>query len=311
MKTALAKAMKLLSVMGLLLFLVGKDIHAQEALSSTPSTLNQIDSAASLKVLSWNIYMLPPLAKFTGKQRRAKRIGNLLKDSDFDIFVFQEAFHGASRRKIWRRLKEHFPYKLGPANQRWYSFKTNSGIWMVSRIPLKQLGTIDFKECDGIDCWSRKGALLAEGEFAGQTFQILGSHLEAGGSKELKEGQYRELDALLSTHRKPSIPQLICGDFNTHRTDSSRYKLMLAILGAENEAFDGEQQFTSDGAINDIKLARDDKKKRSWIDYVLYRGNGVDADIQRFVRIPRLRWSKKFQDLSDHFAVEAQFKFKP
>lgn len=311
MKAQLSCTLKVVSGIMLLLSLFAHTAFSQDGFSSTPSPLNEVGVAPALKVLSWNIYMLPPLAKFTGKQRRAKRIGNLLKDSDFDIFVFQEAFHGASRRKIWRRLKEHFPYRLGPANQRWYSFKTNSGIWMVSRIPLKQLGTIDFKECDGIDCWSRKGALLAEGEFAGQTFQILGTHLEAGGSKELKEGQYRELDALLSEHRKPSIPQLICGDFNTHRRDSARYDLMVDILGVQNAPFNGEQQFTSDGELNDIKLARDNKKKRSWIDFAFYRGNGVNADIQRFVRMPRSRWTKKYQDLSDHFAVEAQFRFKP
>jgi hypothetical protein len=42
------------------------------------------------------------------------------------------------------------------------------------------LAELDFEYCEGIDCWSRKGALLAEGEFQGQTFQILGTHLEAG-----------------------------------------------------------------------------------------------------------------------------------
>lgn len=310
MTTPNGNRMKLLVGIMLIYIFPVRGSFAQDFLS-TPPAIDQVDSTSPLKVLSWNIYMLPPLVKFTGKQRRAKRIGNLLKDSDFDIFVFQEAFHGASRRKIWRRLKEHFPHKLGPANQRWYSFKTNSGIWMVSRIPLKQLGTIDFKECDGIDCWSRKGALLAEGEFAGQTFQILGTHLEAGGSKELKEGQYREIDTLLSQHRKASVPQLLCGDFNTHRNDSALYDRMIGILGVQNASFDGEQQFTSDGELNDIKIGRGDKKKRSWIDYAFYRGNGVDADIQRFVRMPRSRWSKKFQDLSDHFPVEAHIQFQP
>lgn len=283
-------------------------VNGQQTINSTPTELTSA-RVQPLKVLSWNIYMLPPLAKFTGKQRRAKRIGEVLKNSDFDILVFQEAFHGAARRKIWRRLKERFPYRLGPANKRWYSLKTNSGIWILSRIPLKEVGTIDFSECDGIDCWSRKGALLAEGAFNDQTFQILGTHLEAGGPKELKAGQYRELNTLLSQYRKEGVPQVICGDFNTHRKDSSRYDLLVDILGVTNAPFDGEQKFTSDGEINDIKLGRNDKKKRSWIDYVFYRSNGIEADIKRFVRIPRLRWSKKHQDLADHFPVEAQVRF--
>ena len=106
-----------------LLFCLSNTLFGQETLTHTATKLTADTSVQTLKVLSWNIYMLPPLAKFTGKQRRARKIGELLKNSDFDIFVFQEAFHGAARRKIWRRLKDNFPYKLGPANRRWYSLK--------------------------------------------------------------------------------------------------------------------------------------------------------------------------------------------
>lgn len=291
-------------------------VHFSFFIASSQTTLNATQSELSsdsgtLKILSWNIYMLPPLAKFTGKQRRAKRIGDLLKDSDFDIVVFQEAFHGAARRKIWRRMRDNFPHVLGPANRRWYSLKTNSGIWILSKIPLKQIAELDFDYCEGIDCWSRKGALVAEGEFNGQTFQILGTHLEAGGSREKKVEQYRELDSLLTHFRKDGVPQIAAGDFNTKKFhDTIWYNQMIQILGVEDGPLISEQKFTSDSYINDIKIQRGDKKKQRVIDFIFYRANGLAATINRYVRMPNWQWSKHRKDLSDHFAVEAQIQFK-
>lgn len=283
-------------------------ITEAQTLDSTPSELSA--DSSTLKVLSYNMYMLPPLVKFTGKQRRAKRIGDLLKDSDFDIVVFQEAFHGAARRKIWRRMRDNYPHALGPANRRWYSFKTNSGIWIISKIPLTQIAELDFDYCDGIDCWSRKGALVAEGEFYGKTFQILGTHLEAGGSREKKVGQYRELDSVLAFVRKENVPQIITGDFNTKKfQDTTWYNQLVSILGAQDGPLLSEQQYSSDSYVNDIKIERGDKKKRGVIDFIFYRENGVKAKINRYVRMPRWQWSKRCKDLSDHFAIEAQIRF--
>ncbi|TNF24355.1 MAG: hypothetical protein EP314_07860 [Bacteroidetes bacterium] len=282
-----------------------------QTLNSTPSELTVDSSTPALKILSWNMYMLPPLAKFTGKQRRAKRIGDLLRDSDFDIIVFQEAFHGAARRKIKRRMKDSYPYILGPANRKWYSFKTNSGIWILSKIPLQPLAEIDFDYCEGIDCWSRKGALLAEGEFRGQKFQILGTHLEAGGDRDAKVSQYRELGELFNQYRKEGVPQIAAGDFNTKKfQDTTYYNQLIGILGMEDGPILSEQKYSSDSYVNDIKIKRGDRKKQSVIDFVFYGANGVDATINRYVRMPRWQWSKDCQDLSDHFAIEAQIKFQ-
>ena len=292
------------------IFLFSFYIGFAQTLNSNPSELTGDVVTPPLKVLSWNIYMLPPLAKFTGKQRRAKRIGDLLKNSDFDIIVFQEAFHGAARRKIWRRVRDNFPHQLGPANRRWYSFKTNSGIWMVSKIPLKQLAELDFDYCEGIDCWSRKGALLAEAEHHGQKFQILGTHLEAGGDKDMKMTQYEELDSLLSHFRESGIPQIAAGDFNTHKFKHPKYyEKLIATLGMEDGQPLSEQQFSSDSYINDIKIHKGDSKKKSLIDFIFYRENGKKATVNRYIRIPQWQWSKHCKDLSDHFAVEAQIQF--
>lgn len=69
----------------------------------------------SLKMLSWNIYMLPPMLKFTGKKKRSIHIANQLLTTDYDLIVFQEAFHRGARRRMVKRMQTDYPYRIGPA----------------------------------------------------------------------------------------------------------------------------------------------------------------------------------------------------
>src|SRR5882672_5126625 len=69
--------------------------------------------AEKIKILSWNIYMLPGFLGH-GKILRAEAIGNLLASSDYDVIVFQEAFHKKARKIISRHLQSAFPFQSGP-----------------------------------------------------------------------------------------------------------------------------------------------------------------------------------------------------
>lgn len=261
-----------------------------------------------LKILSWNIYMLPRHIKHTGKLPRAKEIGKLLKESDYDIIVFQEAFHGGARRRIRKALADSFAYRIGPANRHYFGFKTNSGIWILSKTPITKIATINFKECEGPDCWAHKGALLVEGEKDGKKFQVLGTHLEAGGPQTIRDGQYKEInDFLLDKYAQPGVPQFVCGDFNTGCNDTICYPTMLSTLKAEDGEPYGDQKYTADGTLNDFKRGH---KSRRLIDYIFYRGNGYTVkSIQRQIKIFTAPWKKDYKDLSDHFAVEAVIEF--
>ena len=72
------------------------------------SAYNQNIQESSLKILSWNIYMLPQIVPRIGRLNRAESIAEQLNNSDFDIIVFQEAFMKSARdiisaTLIWTR----------------------------------------------------------------------------------------------------------------------------------------------------------------------------------------------------------------
>lgn len=287
----------------LILFLCLIIFTIQPAFSVSNPTFEKAASEKPLRILSWNIYMLPRFALITGKRQRAKMIAEILHNSDYQVIVFQEAFLGDSRKIIRKGLKDVFPYEYGPANRK-FSIKTNSGIWVLSKIPLKKLESIQYSECEGFDdCFARKGALLLEGEFEGHDFQILGTHLQAGGPQAIRHGQFLELRSILDAHKKNGVPQIICGDMNTAQAKEADYQDMLQCLDAEDGHLQIELERCEKGYTNDM---HDKGARNLWlIDYVFYRPNAKPANrIER--RMPNIRksWSRKHRDLSDHFPVD-------
>jgi endonuclease/exonuclease/phosphatase family metal-dependent hydrolase len=250
-----------------------------------------------LKVLSWNIYMLPAYAFETqAKYKRGRGISEELLKMDYDIIVFQEAFHATVRGLIARRLAEKYPYQYGPGNNK-PSVKGNSGIWIVSNIPLCNRHEIRFRQKTGTDALARKGAMLLEGCWYGHPFQIIGTHLQASAPYHFRKAQFMQLHKeLLSPHQKKRVPQFICGDLNTCDKNKEEYNEMLSILQAENEAFPDDCGGTSSsGRI---------------IDYVLARNtDGLSVTLSRSIVHITHSWSASKNWLSDHKAVEAIIHF--
>ncbi len=91
----------------LLLVFISSIFFAPVAISQ-PELSNP--SVEKIKILSWNIYMLPGFLS-PGKVPRAEAIGKLLASSDYDVIVFQEAFHQKARNTISRLLTSAFPFQ--------------------------------------------------------------------------------------------------------------------------------------------------------------------------------------------------------
>jgi endonuclease/exonuclease/phosphatase family metal-dependent hydrolase len=262
----------------------------------------------NLKILSWNIYMLPRIVVQKHKRGRAYAIVEELKKSEFDIIVFQEAFFPASREIIKNGLREIFPFDYGPANNEGLTLRTNSGIWIISKTPLKVLKTTQFKACTGNDCWARKGAMLLEGTWHDKPFQILGTHLQADGFDKIREKQMDQIYLeLLAENKKEGVPQIICGDMNTEREMKEHYCKMLDCLDAEDGEISGIETCSYDGVDNEIAQSFGAKKKTNY-DYILVRNNGSKMKaIHRLVNIYKYKNKKKH--LSDHYGIACELKF--
>lgn len=288
----------------LLLFTVDAVIPSE----SIPEPLQATSIQRDFKILTWNIYMLPFCNKIHKNTKRAEAIAQEIARYNFDIIVFEEAFDHQSRKILKQQLKGVYPFNYGPANDVKFSFKTNSGIWILSKLPLQQLEEIEFKNRFGVDAFARKGAVLFEGEWQGQTFQLLGTHLQANSPDSVRSGQCHEIAAkLLGKYAKPEIPQIICGDFNIEFEDKHNYQNMLSFLDAEDGNLNGDPQSSYDEIDN--MLARKPNGRKSLIDFILLRNARGIRNIERQVFVMREKVMGNYLDLSDHYGIEASIQF--
>ena len=299
------KTIKVLVTVLLILLAVNKS----STCASAPESISASTKQNELKILTWNIYMLPFCSQFHKNLERAGVIANNIASFNYDIIVFEEAFDHQARKILRRQLKNSYPFMYGPVNDSGFSLKTSSGIWILSKIPLKQLQQIEFKNRFGIDAFARKGAVLFEGEFKGQSFQLLGTHLQANSPDSIRCGQCREIaDKLLKKYARPEIPQIVCGDFNIEFADKVNYANMLNLLDAENGNLQGELQSSFDEIDN--QLARKENGKKSLIDYILVRNAKTIRNIERRIFVLKERTMNSFSDLSDHYGIQALVHFE-
>jgi len=283
------------------LFLVHQVSAAQPEKGSPP--------LKKIKILSWNIYMLPHLvAAHSNKKERASVIGETLLGSDYDVIFFQEAFHSTARNRILAQLQNKYPYHAGPANRKFLSLKANSGLWIFSKYPIVHSQSIIYKNKFGVDALSRKGALLVELNVQGQRIQIAGTHLQNCGPVWLRQVQCVEFyKRLLKPNAREGVPQIICGDFNIDRhTTQEDYQFMLQALDAK-DSNDEVNQYSYDRLNNDLHIEKGTAK--DLIDYILFRSNGGIAICSNAVTPIKRKWSTLHSDLSDHYAIQAEINF--
>lgn len=273
--------------------------------AETYAQQDSIERPVQLKVLSWNIFMLPEFITFTNKVERAIEIGEMLRNSDYDVIVLQEAFMKKARVIIYEMIKDSFPYIIEPANNEGFSFKSNSGVWILSKIKLNVLGTTKFKFCKVADCMARKGAMMVEGEKQGKKFHLIGTHLQAENYPFIRKRQFRQIqEELISRFSKKDVPLIIGGDLNTEKMDTLNYKEMLTSLDAEDGDLDGDVQSTWGG----MNYKFDKKDKNPILDYILLRKNGKKVKVARR-KVNIFRSKKADYNLSDHFGVEMEMVF--
>lgn len=289
-----------------------KNTHTQNYNFFKPTPIlkdNEIIKKEELKILSWNIFMLPYIGAINNNSNRAKAIGEIIFYMNYDIVVFQEAFNSFSRKLILNELKNKYKYVYSPVNEENNYWETNSGIWVLSKIPLQFIKSIEFTDSEGFDAVAKKGAVMYEGLWNNVVFQLIGTHLQAEEFSYIRKKQLKQLKyELLLPNRKKNVSQIICGDFNINSNDFFDYYFMLNILNVYNELRFSQNNITYDELNN--KLAKTNIPIPKTLDYILISNNTKDIRIEKDMRkFYGINSDGLKYDLSDHYALECNITF--
>lgn len=276
------------------------------------------EGVVTLNVLSWNIFMRPAGLFWDGQLERAKHIGALLKDSEYDVLLFQEAFGKKSMKILKEALGGEFPYEILPANT---NRIFNNGLWVLSRIPIENIRTIFYDECVGVDCGAAKGAVFFEVNKNGVEYQLVNTHLQSedGPRQErVRNTQFAQIRQVLESEARTGVLQLVAGDMNTARDNENAYREMVTILNADDDdvcvpedSYCATASATTWGCPNNTLIPDKWKGKTSLLDYALVRNPKPRARplpvwTNRALRTFTSPWSDKHKHLSDHYAISIQ-----
>jgi hypothetical protein len=285
-----------------------------------------------MSLLTWNIFMMPPWVHESPRNGpRAAAIAATLLEESFDIICLQKVFDSSAREIMEASLAARYPYRYGPANDDGCSLNLNSGVWVLSQYPLTDKQEIQFGTCSGVECFSRKGAMMLSGACGPHSFRLVVTHLqgEEGAAftlrnQKIRDGQIAMIAKyLVAPHKADTDPQdnipipfFFCGDFGTPRfksdasTETKSYGCMLHKL----EAVNGEDpRFTLVDDLRVNSLATDDTARRNELDYILVRDPRRRVCVERALRVfQREGWDSSCahrNDLSYRYAVSARVTF--
>jgi endonuclease/exonuclease/phosphatase family metal-dependent hydrolase len=263
------------------------------------------EGAESLRVLTWNIQMLPRWAIKKGQATRAKWIIDTLLQQDVDVIVFEEVFDIGIRGRLRLALLPRFPFQVGVQNKKW-SWRQSNGVWIVSRVPIRHLKHIFFTASYGTDALANKGAVMIEGNKKGKKFQIVATHLQSmqePGAVEVRERQFKQIKTeLLDKYAKEGIPQMLIGDLNTPKHLETEYKNMLDAVDMCDTPPDDTRPFTWDKE-NSWNVPYEDEPN-SQLDYILINAQRSLAKIKNVSIYRPFKWFEhKKVDLADHYGV--------
>lgn len=261
--------------------------------------------AAELKVLSWNVFMLPKPIKFSWQKYRTKLIQEELKKVDHDILFFQEAFIGRFHKALKKAIGDRYPHSYYLKKRAFY-YPMGSGVFVMSRHPFKIVDKVYYRArtCGGADCFASKGSVLIEVKLpSGKTVQFANTHLQSGESKGHKRiAQIHQLKTMLEKHAREGVPQFLVGDLNIDSVEPEFHE-SLDMLNMDYAELQGPILYTNH-LKNECYKTSGDGIHHEWIDHIW--SNGADLRKAKMqVRVMAFDYNGISCPLSDHHAVEA------
>ena len=287
-------------------------ISSQLALAQTEQPTYVKNDCCHLKILTWNIQMLPGIVKRCyNREARCNGIIHELENTDYDIIIFQEVFSQQAYHLLYEGLKNEYPYQSGMPLKNHFLL-TSNGVLIISRLPFKLLDYTFFDNCKGADLFSCKGALLIEAEKNGKQFQLVATHLQADNKAKdriIRQQEYIEIySRLLIPYASEGVPQFIAGDMNTPSIDTSGYKTMIYTYQCKDGLLSGATKYTYDGKNNPLVI-KADRTLQHQLDYILVRNNCCPLNFEKRQIIKfQYQWNTSLRDLSDHYALEGEFE---
>jgi endonuclease/exonuclease/phosphatase family metal-dependent hydrolase len=195
----------------------------------------------NLKILTLNIYMRV-WSVYDDKNSRLDRFINVYLQR-YDIVCLQE-MHGTFTFRchslIDRARDLGFKYCVVPKNPEIFSRKLiDSGLVILSRVPIVRADFIPYKSGGYIDNYSEKGFQCCKLSLNGDNLYLVNTHLQSGynfndkKAISIRKEQLSQIESYLRKYKDSTI--ILCGDMNCD-ANFEEYDSILKILNLDRRS---------------------------------------------------------------------------
>lgn len=231
----------------------------------------KLDGPYDVKLLSYNIFLRPPLIKNNADDFKNERLTEFLKSQldRFDIICLQEMFSLCNYRQqlLLETAKERgFAYYAKSVDPHWLSGKfIDAGLVILSKYPILATDGMIYGAGNQIDSWAAKQVIYAKIQISPTFFvHVFTTHMQASYydnhdsinviNDRARASQVQEIADFVKRKTEGSpYPAIIAGDFNIDsRGENGEYKYMMDTLTAAKptikdllkEAYNNEHPIT-------------------------------------------------------------------
>jgi len=204
-----------------------------------------------IKVLSYNIFLRPPLIKNNADDYKNERLAEFLRTQidRFDIICLQEMFNLANyRQEALLRIayEKGFHYHAKSVNPSWLSGKfIDAGLVILSKYPITETDGMIYRSGNQIDSWAAKQVIYAKVQITPNYYvHVFDTHMQASYydnhesvniiNDKARATQVQEMADFIKRKTEGSpYPVIITGDFNINSVgESNEYLYMMETLKA-------------------------------------------------------------------------------
>ncbi len=235
----------------------------------------------------------------------------LLPTTGHDIYFFQEAFAGLTKKKLTKAFKRSHPFHAALDSDKKFPHFLGSGLLVFSRYSIKVIGKDYYKKCVHTDCFAAKGVILVEVTMPDKKkIQIATTHLQAWEDQKAVETrvfQLHQIQKLFAANFNADIPQVLVGDLNIDGLIPGEYDQALQILNMSSAPLNSSQPATNGYTIDCYKKPGKDNTPQ-WLDHVWLDPHQSKAVViyRNALEFKGIFKKNKECYLSDHRPIEAK-----
>ena len=256
----------------------------------------------TIKIVSWNIKMVPrPIALFAKSARkkqkdRAPKIIQYLNNSNFDIVILQELFDQSITKKFSKDLSNKYPFILSPIKEG-FTVKMTSGVMILSKYPYELVAHEIFNVSKKTDNAAQKACSLIKVNINGKKILIGGTHLDSRNEESRILQSKLTKERIIAPFINDTVPMFLAGDFNVNNPSPS-YDSLSTLFDLENYQLNDDRPYTFD-EFN----SWNEKGYKAWIDFIFYQDSDKIEVLDQYILRPVMTYKKTKMDLSDHYQI--------